>query len=197
MPDKEKSPTKTKTIDENQDELMTTLESIRGLLAQSENKLSAARKSISIANTHTQNSAASMTSMEINLDDEIVPILDDIVEASTDSLANIPELDMSSFDESPADTDITFETTSDTEVEVQDIIVPNVETVIPTKNNSTPSLSSLTQKNKLINALDDLQLEMEKSLRETLMKTMVTLETELKEQIKNKIDKMKTDIHLL
>ncbi len=174
--------TPSETIEKDQDDLMSTLESIRGLLEQSEGKLNAARESISLANTQTQKSSASISSsMEIEMDEEIVPILDDIVEAeaSSDSLMDIPELDsIFTLSENEAELDTNPAQTDSAEIKKDD-----------------SELAMLTQKNLLLDALDNLQLDLEESLRETLMKTMVTLEKELKDRISNRIEQIKTEIN--
>lgn len=170
------------TIEKDQDDLMSTLESIRGLLEQSEGKLNAARKSISLANTQTQKSSASMSSAEIKIDDEIVPILDNIVDAepSLNSLSDIPELD-SIF--TPAD--------NESSLEIEQI---NIDSEAAEIKSNTSDISALTQKNRLIDALDNLQLDLEESLRETLMKTMVKLEKDLKDRISDRIEQIKKEI---
>jgi len=188
MPTKKeaKKPTKkspSESIEKDQDELMSTLESIRGLLAQSEGKLNAARESISLANTQTRNSSASMSSIEIEVDEEIVPILDDIVdtEASSTNFGSLPELDQ------------IFKTSHiESEIEVGDVTPFPIQE--QTKNQPAPNLATLTQKNLLIDALDNLQLDLEQSLRETLMKTMVTLEKDLTDRISKRIKEIKAEI---
>ncbi len=187
MPDKkptQKLPKKSpsETIEKDQDDLMSTLESIRGLLEQSEGKLNAARKSISLANTQTQKSSASMTSSEIEIDEEIVPILDDIVDAesSLNSLSDIPELDP-----------VFIPTDSENSLKIEKI---NIDSNPAETKTNTPDIAALTQKNRLIDALDNLQLDLEESLRETLMKTMVKLEKDLKDRISNRIEQIKTEI---
>ncbi len=161
---------------------MSTLESIRGLLEQSEGKLNAARESISLANSQTQKSSASMTSSEIEVDEEIVPILDNIVDSdlSLNSLPNIPELD-SIF--TPA--------ANKTSQAIEQIDIDSEAAEI---KSNTSDISALTQKNRLIDALDNLQLDLEESLRETLMKTMVKLEKDLKARISDRIEQIKKEI---
>lgn len=201
-----KKKTPSQNIETDQDNLMTTLESIRTLLEQNEGKLSAARESISIANTNTENDTSALLNMRSGAyNEESVPVLDDIIESDSDSLDNIPELD-SIFSvpeiETPPE-DMIPENT------IQEDIIPE-ETIpeepivddspladdTPEQDPPTikPDLATLTAKNLLIAALDDLQMDMEESLRETLMKTMVTLEKELKEKINKKIETIKSQI---
>ena len=58
--------------DDAQESLVQALESIKGLLEKSENKLSAARESIALANDSSQKA-------KISLDDETIPVLNDVV----------------------------------------------------------------------------------------------------------------------
>lgn len=170
------------TIEKDQDDLMSTLESIRGLLEQSEGKLNAARESISLANTQTQRSSASITSSEIEVDEEIVPILDNIVNAdlSLSKLPNIPELDS-----------VFTPTAHESSQEIEQIDIDSTPADI---KKNTSDIAMLTKKNLLIDALDNLQLDLEQSLRETLMKTMVTLEKDLKDRISDRIEQIKKEI---
>jgi len=169
------------TIDKDQDDLMSTLESIRGLLEQNESKLTAARESITNANNLNDTSTLSkMRSSE----EEIVPILDQIIEPGTslnnDSQIDIPELDSIASTEEPQ--------------EQADLNV-KLSSSKPVRSEKTKDhLASLTQKNLLLDALDNFQIDLEQSLREDLMKTMIVLEKDLKEKISKKINQIKDDI---
>lgn len=199
--------TPSETIKEDQSNLMTTLESIRALLEQNETKLSAARESISIANANTKNDTSALLNMRSSANHEqIVPILDDIVEIelSSDSLDAIPELD-SIFSESVIEHGIEHGLESEFKIHIDTEPLRDTEqkqethpmqTAIPTEASldTKPNLATLTVKNLLIDALDNLQMELEESLRESLMKTMVTLEKDLKLKISQKIDSIKTEI---
>jgi len=169
------------TIDKDQDDLMSTLESIRGLLEQNESKLTAARESITNANNLNDTSA--LTKIR-NSEEEIVPILDQIIKPDTsldsDSQIDIPELDSIVSTEEPQEqTDVGIE-------------LSNPE---PVRSKQTKDhLASLTQKNLLLDALDNFQIDLEQSLREDLMKTMIGLEKDLKDKISKKINQIKDDI---
>ena len=211
-----KDKTPNKTIDENQDNLMSTLESIRSLLAQNESKLTAARESISIANTKTKNDSSALLHMRSGTtDEEIVPILDDIVEPNTSSAShdNIPELDsfLGSPEESNAEEiqlkeNIPEIQIQNEQIKPEDIQLEEINMDIQVQENATgqafetnelknkPDLTSLTAKNRLIDSLDELQLDLEESLRQTLMRAMVTLEKDLKERIRNKVKEIKAEI---
>lgn len=174
-------------FEKDQDDLMSTLESIKGLLEQSEGKLNAARESISIANTNTQNDTSALHELR-NMDDEelIVPILDEIIEPelSSDSMQSLPEPDtiFTTVEAKPDDAS-------------SKPVAEELERIeITAKPDTTPDLSSLSQKNQIIATLDEFQIELEQSLRETLMKTMVSLEKDLKDRIGKKIDDIKSEI---
>ena len=208
-----KDNTPSENIEKDQDNLMSTLESIRSLLAQNESKLSAARESISIANTNTRHDSSALLHMRSGTtdDDEIVPILDDIVEPDvlSDNHENIPELD--SFLGNPEEynsdevqpgvqpEEIQLEEIN-MDIQIQDTIEKaseQLETEAAVKTNplqSKPDLTSLTAKNRLMDSLDELQLDLEESLRQTLMRAMVTLEKDLKERIRNKVKEIKAEI---
>lgn len=214
-----KKKTPSENIKDDQGNLMTTLESIRALLEQNEGKLTAARKSISIANTNTKNDTSALLNMRNSENEEIVPILDDVFEPdlSTDSLDNIPELDSVfslpeiqtqpediSVDETPELNNINpdslnpnhlipNDSTQETDQELDDSPLPEVN--LQDDNHLVkPNLASLTAKNLLMDAVDDLQKDLEESLRESLMKTMVTLEKDLKGKIRKEIEKIKAQI---
>jgi len=174
------------TIEKDQDDLMSTLESIRGLLEQSEDKLNAARESISIANANTRHDTSALHSFRHNdSSDEIVPILDEIIDLdySSDSLEEIPELDT------------TFTPTAEAlSVQESSLKTKPLDTKPSGNHNKTENIATLTRKNLLIDALDNLQLDLEQSLRETLMKTMVTLEKDLKDRIHDRIKQIKAEI---
>lgn len=194
------------TIEKDQDDLMSTLESIRGLLEQSEGKLNAARKSISIANTNTLNDTSALHHMRTNNDDEeIVPILDEIIEIDiSDRVSNIPELNTVVEVDSITEKTETIRprpaklANSGTTLKSKTTPPPKTVEAEPHKDKAPArpkeNLASLTQKNLLIDALDNFQMDLEQSLREDLMKTMVSLEKNLKDKISLKIENIKKDI---
>ena len=197
-----KKKTPSENIETDQDNLMTTLESIRALLEQNEGKLSAARESITIANTNTRNDTSALLNMRSGAySEDSVPVLDDIIGSNSDSLDNIPELDsifsVPEIETSPEDLipeDMIPEESIPEELIENDSPSPDAT---PQQDPPTikPDLATLTAKNLLIAALDDLQIDMEESLRETLMKTMVSLEKDLKEKINKKIEAIKAQIN--
>jgi len=224
------------TIEKDQDDLMSTLESIRGLLEQSEGKLNAARESISIANTNTQNDTSALYHLRNN-DEEIVPILDEIVEPDIIleepvSLANLETADIEANELPEAELEISEEEIPELEIpelEIPELEIPELDSIVlstdklsdssivldsdlalpVSDNDAIPEagigtsaneikpandLASLTQKNLLIDAIDHLQADLEESLREQLMKTMVSLEKDLKDKIAKKIEQIKSEI---
>ncbi len=197
------------TIEKDQDDLMSTLESIKGLLEQSESKLNAARESISIANTNTLHDTKTLHHMKNKEEEEIVPILDQVIEPeNSDSFMNIPELDSifeaenttNKFSPKKTSPEKSSPTKAPQAKSTSTLTTQNIETSVfkpletEKKNQAKESLSSLTQKNLLIDALDNFQLDLELSLREDLMKTMVSLEKNLKEKISLKIEGIKKEI---
>ena len=204
--DNKKSPSE--TIEKDQDDLVSTLESIRGLLEQSENKLNAARESISIANANTKHDTNALQHMRTDTEEvqekEIVPILDQIIEPElSDSLSDIPELDSVIEIGDLAEETVPEKSAPDhsvlTEPE-QEPLELDIETAPLDSdkeeqiNRRKENLAALTQKNLLIDALDNFQTDLELSLREDLMKTMVSLEKNLKEKISLKIERIKEEI---
>jgi len=186
--------TPSENIKEDQGNLVNTLESIRILLEQNETKLSAARASISIANANTKHDTSALLNMRTGTHPEqIVPILDDIVEIelSTNSLDKIPELD-SIFNVPEIDTQFAINVADDPAPD--DIVLQDNSTPADDMPVIKPDLATLTAKNLIIDALDDLQMDMEESLRESLMRTMVILEKDLKLKISQKIEAMKAEL---
>lgn len=160
------------------DALVQALESIKGLLEQGEEKLSIARESIQRANTSSKPFRPSDYLKQG--EDEIVPVLDDIVEP--DDL----ELDIPTLTETNAAPEPVPEPEPEPESEAEPLKKPKRKK----KRNKTRT------ENKMSTVLDDelidsIQNELEQVLRERLMKTMVHLENELKLEIKQRLDKLR------
>lgn len=134
---------------ESNDDLVNALESIKGLLEQSEVKLSAARQSIKQAST---------TSAEKR--DEVpaeAPIAEEI------ELADVP---------------------------AEEIEVPVLEDVVIPADNDTgepPKLDTAVLKSYL----DEMQQNIEKNMRNTLMQAVVRAEGDLKKQLRAYIDQLR------
>ncbi len=149
---------------DSQDSLVDALESIKNLLAKSDSKLAAARESIAIASNQTPGKGDSDDLFDI-------PVLDDIVipeevESATEEVSNISEQLSEKIDETLAAVNETIPTLSATE--------PNPEVIL--------------------NYLDTLQEKLEKSLRDSLMKSIVTIELGLKKSLVSEMNKIREQI---
>ena len=150
---------------ENSDSLVDALESIKSLLAKSDSKLAAARESIAIASNQT-----ALGQQDVSEQFEI-PVLDDIVipaevESVTEEVSNISEQLSSKIDETLA----------------------AVNETIPTLSATQPDPEIMLE------YLDTLQEKLEKSLRDSLMKSIVTIELGLKKSLINEVDKIREQI---
>jgi len=154
----------TATLD-SQDSLVDALESIKALLAKSDSKLAAARESIAIASNQTE-----LGHQGVNEQFEI-PVLDDIVipaelESATEEVSNISEQLSEKIDE-------TLATVSEN--------IPNLTVAEP-----DPEV--------ILGYLDKLQEKLEKTLRDSLMKSIVTIEAGLKKSLISEVDKIREQV---
>ncbi|MCK5386555.1 MAG: hypothetical protein KAJ39_05185 [Gammaproteobacteria bacterium] len=151
----------------SQDSLVDALESIKTLLAKSDSKLAAARESIAIASNQT---ALGKRNIHEQHDLEI-PVLDDIVipaevESATEEVSNISEQ-----------------------------ISEKIEETLAAVNESIPTLSEAEPDPQImLDYLDTLQEKLEKTLRDSLMKSIVTIEAGLKKSLISEIDKIRKQI---
>ena len=153
----------------SQDSLVDALESIKNLLAKSDSKLAAARESIAIASNQT-----ALGKLDINEQHELeIPVLDDIVipaevEFATEEVSNISEQLSEKIDETLA-----------------------------AVNESIPTLSvppSEPDPQIVLDYLNTLQDKLEKVLRDSLMKSIVTIEAGLKKSLVSEIDKIRKQV---
>jgi hypothetical protein len=151
-----------------EDNLLNALESIKSLLEQSETKLSAARDSITRANQPGSFSTARYGSSE-----PVVPVLDDIVEP--DEYLGAEQLEI------PEVTEVADSEPGATE--------QNAEQEPDTMSQSTPSDSDT-----MLEFLDHLQASLEKEVRNTLMRTVVNIEQEVKKTIAEQLDTIRKQI---
>jgi len=154
---------------ETHESLVTALESIKGLLQKSDAKLSAARESIANASTQTEKGAQNVNDPNINNPEQMeIPVLDDIV---------IPAEDASRI-------------THKIEETLSAIIPEALNELIPSETKS-----ALTSDPEImLQYLDTLQKNLEKAMRDSLMKSIVTIEVGLKKSLKSEIDKMRKQI---
>ena len=161
----------TDTIDkepaDSQDSLVDALESIKSLLAKSDSKLAAARESIAIASNQT---ALGQKGVHEQFD---IPVLDDIVipaevESVTEEVSNISEELSEKIDE-------TLAAVSES--------IPTISAQVATPD---PQV--------ILDYLDTLQKKLEKTLRDSLMKSIVTIEVGLKNSLVSEIDKIREQV---
>lgn len=156
----------TDKINKDPDSLVDALESIKSLLAKSDSKLAAARESIAIASNQTPLG-------HINSEEFDIPILHDVVdpgnvESVTKEVSNISEQLSSKIDETLA-----------------------------AVNESIPNLSetiSAHDPQVMLDHLDTLQKKLEKTLRDSLMKSIVTIEAGLKKSLISEIDNIRKQV---
>ncbi len=151
-------------------ELLDALESIKGLLEQSESKLSAARESLRMAKPQAGQPGIVRPATST---DPVVPVLDDVVTTLEDNLDvdDVPLLD----EDVPV---------LDNILEAEPVELP------PSAPPQVPGYSA----EEVLSQLDNLQQQLEKELRNTLMRTVVNIETEIKKTLAKQIQKLKDEI---
>ena len=154
----------TDKAEKDPDSLVDALESIKNLLAKSDSKLAAARESIALASSQT--AKRSTEQFEIPVLDDIVTHAD--VESATAEVSYISEELSSKIDETLA----------------------AVTERIPTLSDSVSGIDPEV----LLGYLDTLQEKLEKSLRDSLMKSIVTIEAGLKKSLVAEVDKIREQI---
>lgn len=136
------------------DSLVDALESIKSLLAKSDSKLAAARESIAIASNQTALGQQGVNEQSEQLE---IPVLDDIV--------------------IPAEVEYATEEVS----HISEQLSEKIDETLAAVNETIPSLSAAKPDPEVILAyLDTLQEKLEKTLRDSLMKSIVTIEAGLK-----------------
>jgi len=156
----------TDKADKDPDSLVDALESIKNLLAKSDSKLAAARESIAIASSQTAQGHLNSEQFEIPVLDDIVSQSD--VESATEEVSNISEQLSSKIDETLA----------------------AVNESIPTL---TDSISS-PDPQIMLDYIDTLHDKLEKSLRDSLMKSIVTIEAGLRKTLFDEVNKIRSQI---
>ncbi len=168
-----KNRNKGKEISESQESLVDALESIKSLLAKSDSKLAAARESIAIASNQTALGKLDIHDQHEKSDPLEIPTLDDVVipanaEAASEEISNISEQISEKIDETLAAVS-------------ESIAVPEPADVKP-----DPQV--------VLDYLDSLQQNLEKSLRDSLMKNIVTIEAGLKKTLASEINKIRKQV---
>jgi bifunctional pyridoxal-dependent enzyme with beta-cystathionase and maltose regulon repressor activities len=156
-----------KDNDVTQDSLVDALESIKLLLAKSDSKLAAARESIAIASNQT-----AMGKLGMHEQHELeIPVLDDIV--------------------MPSD----FESVTEEVSNISEQLSEKIDETLAAVNESIPALSvSEPDPQIVLDYLDTLQIKLEKTLRDSLMKSIVTIEAGLKKSLIAEIDKIRDQV---
>ena len=154
-----------KDNDVTQDSLVDALESIKLLLAKSDSKLAAARESIAIASNQTAMGKQGMSEQH-ELD---IPVLDDIV--------------------MPSD----FESVTEEVSNISEQLSEKIDETLAAVNESIPSVSE-PDPQIILDYLDTLQVKLEKTLRDSLMKSIVTIEAGLKKSLIAEIDKIRDQV---
>lgn len=158
------------TNSQDSPELLDALESIKGLLEQSESKLSAARASLQKAKPQTNHQDVAPPSVS---SEPVVPVLDDVVASQADDL-------------------------DEEELPLLDDDVPVLDSILePEPAAPEPALLSQStghSTDEVQAYIDQLQQQLEKELRNTLMRTVVNIETEIKKTLAEQIQKLKDEI---
>jgi Asp-tRNA(Asn)/Glu-tRNA(Gln) amidotransferase A subunit family amidase len=151
-------------------ELLNALESIKGLLEKSESKLSAARESLKKAKP--QNNQQGIVRPSVS-SEPVVPVLDDVVTSLAEELdeQELPLLD--------------------DDVPVLESVLEPEPAVLETELDSQATGYS---EDEILAYIDGLQQKLEKELRNTLMRTVVNIEAEIKKTLAEQIQKLKDEI---
>ena len=158
------------TDNKDSPDLLNALESIKGLLEKSESKLSAARESLKKAKSPDIKPAIIRPSVS---SDPVVPVLDDIVETSTDT-TDVEESLL--FDDLPV---------------LENYLEPEEATLAEPQEVPQPTGHSTDE---VLAYIDQLHLQLEKELSDSLMHTVVVIEAEIKETLNNEIQKLKEQV---
>lgn len=148
-------------------DLLNALESIKGLLEQSENKLSAARESLKKAKPAeiTQSIVRPSVSSE-----PVVPVLDDVIEMSADAEDGEESLQL---DEVP---------------ELQSILEPEA---VPSPEPLEEPQPAGHSTDEVLVYLEQLHEQLEQELTDSLMRTVVDLKADIKKTLSEEFQKLK------
>ena len=156
-----------------QDSLVDALESIKNLLAKSDEKLAAARESIAIASNQTP-----LSGLDPNQSGQYeIPVLDDIVipldaQSATDEVSNISEQISEKIEETLA----------------------AVSEKTPAVDIAAAEAAAKPDPQIMLDYLDNLQKKLDTLLRDSLMKSIVSIEAGLKKSISSEINKIRKQI---
>ncbi len=151
-------------------DLLNALESIKGLLEQSENKLSAARENLKKAKSPEISQGIIRPSVS---SEPVLPVLDDVIEMSADA----------SEDEEPSQLD---------EVPVLESFLESEETPPPEPLQDLQPAGHSTD--EVLAYLDQLQVQLEKELTDSLMRTVVGIKAEIEKTLNEEFQKFKEQL---
>ena len=186
-------------IQDSQASLVTALESIKGLLAQSEDKLSAARESLSgnRAGTHTAQST----------NEPIVPVLDDIVFSEEDETPTSEEPDEVLIQESGEFVETNTHTQIPEPLPLFDNLVSNESQTDVFDTHTNPTFLTETDigiqdadtvneqyKEEILQAVDNLQSDLETEIEEIITHTVTNLEIQLRNLVSEKLQVLRKNI---
>ena len=168
-------------IDNAQDSLVDALESIKSLLAKSDSKLAAARESIAIASNQTALGKKDIHHEHSSEQSEI-PVLDDIiipaeVESATNEVSDISEQISEKIEETLAAVQVEPSSLGRTKV--------NPDPVIVTQHDPQITLEYI----------DTLQKKLDKTVRDSLMKSVVSIEKGLKKSLAVEFEKIRKELN--
>lgn len=152
-------------------DLLNALESIKGLLEKSENKLSAARESLRKAKTPDMKEQGIIRPSVSS--EPVVPVLDDIVETIA---AATEDEELPLLDDVPV---------------LESFLEPEEE--IPTElpeSLQSPGHST----DEILAYIDQLRAQLEEKLRNALMHAVVDIETEINKTLNEEIQKLKDQL---
>lgn len=179
MTDKNKSDHQDEELNEK-DALVDALESIKGLLAKSDSKLSAARESLATASTsHSQFTSLNKSKTNNQSERMEIPVLDDVVIPAEKDFSEKASAEVSLSESAISDTAVsqTIEIESETE---------EIPTLYSTIESPSPEI--------ILNYLDNLQEKLEQTLSDSLMSSIASIEAQLKASLANEIDVIREQI---
>ena len=185
-------------IQDSQASLVTALESIKSLLAESESKLSTARETLSGNHPSDETSPFKRTKIDV----PIVPVLDDIVFAETDH-TKLTEYKYNSEEQT---TETEKEQMPEASAFFDDILPEKPQTdisessskSIPTANPELDILNTNTLneqfKEELLQTVDRVQSDLETEIEQIITLTVTNLEIQLRNLIAEKLQNLRKDI---
>ena len=173
---------------ENQESLLNALESIKGLLEKSESKLSAARSSLKGAKT-SQDSHKMSNKIPVS-NEPVFPVLDDVVFDDNDEQAidSDQKINLDAIPTLSSEDDLLIE--DDSEALEPSNTIEAEESAAP----AMPATGDSLNAEEMLAYLDSFQAALEKDIRDTLMRTVVSIESEVKKTVAAQIEQLRNEI---